>query len=98
MTIGRIDFIPASSAQAMCLDPILLGKVQAWAAASNGCFPALGDDGFVRYQQYDEDKVKASIRWAKIKSVDRAIEKVVRVYAQVRFIVPRCILLAIDVC
>ena len=68
--------------QAWCLDPILLSKTQAWAASSSGCFPTRGGDGYVRYSPGREGE-GPQIRWAKIKSIDRAIEKAVRVYYQV---------------
>jgi hypothetical protein len=69
--------------QAWCLDPVLLSKTKAWAAASGGCFPAWDRPGFVRYESGREGDEPTRIRWANIKSVDRAVEKSVRVYSQV---------------
>ena len=72
--------------QAWCLNPLLLRKVQTWALKSNGCFPSVQADSscttFVRY----EDAIRYSevpTKWANIKSAQRAIEKLVRVYEQV---------------
>ena len=78
--------------QAWCLHPILLAKVKAWALDSGGCFPRIrlegaGTQTFVRYQDVAQDP--RVIRWASVKSVLRAQEKLVRVYGQVPFTVSR---------
>ncbi len=66
--------------QAWCLDPILLNKTKLWAAISRGYFPVLNEYGFAQF----DPGLEQQFRWAGIKSVDRAIEKAVRLYSQVR--------------
>jgi hypothetical protein len=82
--VGSLDQL---FVQAMCLSPVLISKVQAWALASGGCFPCarVGGSGgsFVRWADAARDS-GIPIRWASVKSHHRAIEKIVRVYAQVR--------------
>ena len=72
--------------QAWCLNPILLAKVQSWALKSKGCFQCSDVEGnrqsFVRYIDLLRHPDR-KIRWAKVKSVHRAIEKLVRAYGQV---------------
>ena len=68
--------------QAQFLQPILLSKVKSWALHSRGCFPLRCEDGFLRYS----DVLSCSgqeIKWASLKSANRAVEKLVRVYRQV---------------
>ena len=74
--------LPLAWLKAWCLDPILLIKTKAWAAASGGCFPVCDGGGYVRYNPELQDD-EPRIQWAKIKSVDRAVEKAVRVYCEV---------------
>jgi len=67
--------------QAKFLQPILLSKVKSWALTSRGCFPLRSEDGFLRYS----DAMSCSaqqIKWASLKSANRAVEKLVRVYGQ----------------
>jgi hypothetical protein len=73
--------------QAMCLEPILLRKVRIWAAASKGCFPSkpVSDHfGGIQYVQYSDientEGSSVEIKWGKLKSADRAIEKIIRSY------------------
>ena len=68
--------------QAQFLQPILLIKVKSWALASRGCFPLRSEDGFLRYSDATSCSVQ-QIKWAALKSANRAIEKLVRVYGQV---------------
>ena len=59
--------------------------MKAWALASNGHFIRRAEDGrlqFVRYQDIAEEQ-GVRIRWARVKSIQRAIEKLVRIYGQV---------------
>ncbi len=76
--------------QAMCIHPILLHKAKAWAVKSNGCFPAVVKVNETCTQKEfitldtAESNSNISIKFAKIKSVTRALEKVGRSYGQVR--------------
>ena len=87
--LGR-DRVPADCldqlfTQAACLNPILTGKVMAWALASGGCLPCAAGGGgkgsrslvFVRAAELGDGRL---VQWAKIKSRSRAIEKTVRSY------------------
>ena len=65
--------------QALCLNPILRRKVQAWAAASAGNHVVLRTES-----AWSPDPPMVQVRFAAIKSVSRAVEKSVRSYAQVR--------------
>ena len=67
--------------QATLLHPILLSKVKDWAGRANGWFPSRPDKGFVRYCAEPDNH--SEIKWAKLKTASRAIEKAVRVYSQV---------------
>lgn len=62
--------------QAQGLSPILKRKVQTWASHSNGGFP-LRDGGLAWARPGD---VPGNVKWAKLKSPKRAIEKAVRSY------------------
>ena len=75
--------------QAICTRPILLRKVQQWAAASNGMFPchSLGKGGPARFAPFSgdtEDLAEGAgfdmFKWCRLKSVPRAVEKVIRAY------------------
>jgi hypothetical protein len=68
------------------MHPILLGKVKSWALASNGMFY---DEGSHEYRRLEgastsSQDCKCSMKFAKLKSTVRAIEKVVRSYGQAR--------------
>ena len=76
-----IDSLEQLFVQASCLHPILLEKVKGWALASNGCFPLLESKSFVRYAE-SLTSPTLRFRWAKVKSVSRALEKVHRIYGQ----------------
>jgi hypothetical protein len=67
--------------QAACLHPVLRDKVRAWALASGGMFPAAeGPARLVRLADVDwqPGEVAPAVKFAKLKSVSRAIEKVLR--------------------
>jgi hypothetical protein len=68
-----VDSLDQLYAQACILHPVLLDKTRAWAAASGGYFQNYAGQGMSRFY-----------RIAKVKSVSRAIEKLVRSYAQAR--------------
>ena len=87
------DRLPVTSldqifCQASVLHPILLDKIREWAMQSDGLFPLRCASGlspiYVCYSKaIRRPTTLERIAWAKIKSVDRAIEKVVRSYSQV---------------
>ena len=73
--------------QAICTQPVLLRKVQKWAAASRGLFPCqLPEDRSVKFHHFTElDRdggldVTGEYKWCRLKSVPRAVEKVIRAY------------------
>ena len=68
--------------QASCLHPFLLEKVKGWALTSCGCFSRLESNSFAKYAESLVDP-SLRFRWAKVKSVSRALEKVHRIYGQV---------------
>jgi len=71
--------------QAWCLSPILLKKTKSWALQCKGCFPfQASDTDSITYQVYKEEMeaMGSQIKWAKVKSFHRAIEKAVRAYHQ----------------
>jgi hypothetical protein len=63
------------------LDPILRAKVYSWASSSGGFLPAAGRSGDYVAAECGGDSEK--VQWAQLKSVERAVEKVVRVYSKV---------------
>jgi hypothetical protein len=73
--------------QATALLPVLIKKVQSWAAASGGYFMTAegGSRGFVRWRDVCEEELHTGgrVRWASIKSAGRAIEKANRSYDKV---------------
>jgi hypothetical protein len=100
-----VDSMDQLYCQAVALSPLLIAKVQAWAAASNGCFLSAaeygsfsyanenrncGDPslpaGFVRWEKVREEEmlVGGRVRWARVKSVQRSIEKSTRSYGKVK--------------
>ena len=81
---GRAGPTAASPRQAACLHPLLLRKVQAWARASGGGFPLASGRGYMAYARAAEADPAPELKFARVKSVPRAIEKVVRAYTQVR--------------
>ena len=72
--------------QAVCAFPLLLRKVQQWAAASCGLFPCqrLKDDNCVTFAKFAEQNrfcdFREGFKWCRLKSVPRAVEKVIRAY------------------
>ena len=85
-----VDSLDQLYVQAVCIHPILLGKVQQWALASGGCFAVADEQGcvtdFAKWTPTPSgDLGGGSFHWAKIKAVDRAVEKAVRSYGKVDF-------------
>lgn len=79
-----VDSLDQLYVQAMCLNPILISKVRTWAAGSRGLLTRKLPGGHVSFVRYTEgqDSLFSHVKWCKIKSVDRAIEKALRVYGQ----------------
>jgi len=70
-------------AQAAGLFPILREKVQKWAAECGGCFPVEMENGMqcLRWEETRGNQwLQSKIKWASLKSYQRAIEKLVRSY------------------
>jgi len=80
-----VDSLDQLFIQAWCLNPNLLQKTKQWALLCRGCFP-FHKPLFktVVFRPYGEEieELESQIKWTKVKSVRRAIEKVVRVYQQ----------------
>ena len=70
--------------QAICLEPILLRKVKDWAVGCSGCFACASAAGLREYVQYSEiEKNKTfNVKWCRLKTEGRAIEKSIRSYGQ----------------
>ena len=73
--------------QAICTQPLLLSKVQQWAAASGGLFPcqrphpaSSGRVVFAQFTEADMGSGPDKFKWCRLKSVPRAVEKVIRAY------------------
>ena len=90
----RVDSLDQLYFQAHCLHPILLDKVKKWAIASSGLFPVRSESedsdhsragvNYIKWTEIERDPSIASrVCWAKVKSVERAIEKIVRTYKHV---------------
>ena len=86
----RIESLDQLYFQAHCLHPILLAKVKKWARLSSGLFPVMSDAAgasqfnYINYSMIEGDpSLSNSVCWAKVKSVERAIEKAVRTYKHV---------------
>ena len=89
-TGSKIESLDQLYFQAHCLYPILLHKVKLWAQSSSGLFPIrteLAGESNLEYVRWTDIQADPSLNdrlcWAKIKSVERAIEKVVRTYKHV---------------
>ena len=69
-------------AQAAGMRFFLISKVQQWALASNGCFLSEspeGDKSYVLWESVATDPAaRARVRWAPLKSPERALEKLLR--------------------
>ena len=61
---------------------MLIGKLRVWARASGGAFPVDGRPGYTRLDELGPNEL-GRIRWARLKSVSRAVEKIFRVYKEV---------------
>ena len=70
--------------QALCLEPILLHKVKSWADSCSGCFPCAKTSDLVVFERYSDIEMsqRSTIKWARLKSTQRTIEKVIRCYGQ----------------
>jgi hypothetical protein len=71
-------------AQAEVVDHLLQQKVQQWAFLSNGCFPVVSSTGAVIFERWDKivcsEYMLANVKWGRVKSRKRAIEKLYRSY------------------
>ncbi len=82
-----LDNLDQLYVQATCLQPFLIEKVREWAAACRGLFLASAMDGQILwihpYVGAGEENA-GLIKWCKVKSVERAVQKAVRSYGQVK--------------
>ena len=88
LDLGRpVDSLDQLFVQAWCLNPILQSKCKAWALESNGCFPCKNYAG-IKFMRYTDvvNVPGLPIKWTSVKSIHRAIEKLVRAYGQVKHI------------
>ncbi len=71
-------------AQAEGVDHLLQRKVQQWALLSNGCFPVASAGGNVMFERWEKivvsEELLANVKWGRVKSRKRAIEKLYRSY------------------
>jgi len=70
-------------AHACAADPLLRRKVQEYARESNGALPVETQEGevLVRWEELEGDEgMRARVKWGHVKSPDRAVEKLLRVY------------------
>lgn len=72
--------------QAHCMDVVLKAKVQEWALKADGWFPLTRQNGkpcavptFAKWSDLKQQHNPA-VKWGKVKSVSRSIEKLLRVY------------------
>ena len=81
---SRIKSLDQLFIQAYCLHPLLIKKVKQWAVLSKGFVKVdfLGRQAYTRYSDLKAGQ-ESAIKWCKVKSFQRAIEKVVRAYGQV---------------
>ena len=85
---SRIDSLDQLFAQANCLHPLLIHKTKEWALKCDGCVMVtcrkLGrlHKQYSLYSDVQGDR-NVDIKWCKVKSLQRSIEKIVRVYGQV---------------
>jgi hypothetical protein len=79
-----VDSLDQLFVQAWCLNPILQSKCKTWALGSNGCFPCKHYAG-IKFMRYTDvvNVPGLPIKWTSVKSIHRAIEKLVRAYGQV---------------
>ena len=75
-----VDSLDQLYVQACILHPVLLTKTRAWAAVFGGYFPSTTMHGGSRFFRYENG---VDLKIARVKSVSRAVEKLVRSYAQV---------------
>ena len=65
-------------------------QVREWALASGGGFPVAGKAGFARLADVPPGR-RFRVRWARLKSVTRAVEKLFRAYDKARACVRVCV-------
>jgi hypothetical protein len=65
-------------AQSEVLDIFLQAKSKEWAQQAGGCFQV--GKSFVQWEQIQKNGQQKHVRWALVKSPDRALEKLFRVY------------------
>ena len=85
-TLQEVSSLDQLFVQAKLLDPILRSKVLDWALVSKGCFPSNSHsqgNGNTYVCCTEGPMENTPIRWARLKSVERAVEKLVRAYGQV---------------
>ena len=82
--LTKLDSIDQVFSQALCLHPMLLKKVNTWALESDGYFPVLIErtPSYTAYKEVKDDQ-NARIKYGKLKSSKRSIEKLVRSYCMV---------------
>ena len=81
----RVESLSQLYAQATVLHPILMKKVQRWAAFSDGLCTLKDVSGkLVEWQylvdRFGEEAAEQKVKWAGVKSISRAEEKLVRSY------------------
>jgi hypothetical protein len=71
-------------AQAEGVDLLLQLKVQQWALLSRGCFPVISSENTVTFERWEKiacsEDMLANVKWGRVKSRKRAIEKLYRSY------------------
>ena len=72
-------------AQAKGLDPFLRAKVREWARFSSGCVPVADSmspiPAFEKWSEISKNKALIGlVKWAKLKTPERAVEKLFRSY------------------
>eukprot|EP00293_Proteomonas_sulcata_P015166 CAMPEP_0184303160 /NCGR_PEP_ID=MMETSP1049-20130417/12955_1 /TAXON_ID=77928 /ORGANISM="Proteomonas sulcata, Strain CCMP704" /LENGTH=203 /DNA_ID=CAMNT_0026614617 /DNA_START=71 /DNA_END=682 /DNA_ORIENTATION=+ len=94
MARARIDYsspivsLDLIFCQAMCIDPILRDKAKEWALRSGGMFrvrasKVVDQQKYIRWDRCHNNPVmEDKIKWGTVKSVPRAIEKVLRSYGE----------------
>jgi hypothetical protein len=62
---------------------MLIAKVFDWARASGGFFPVAGQRGIYARPDDHEHEIMSKIKWARVKSLPRTLEKLLRTYNEV---------------
>jgi hypothetical protein len=74
--------------QAVCLHPMLIAKVLSWARASGGRFPVAGQPRVYCGPDDFGPETLGMIKWARVKSLPRTLEKLLRTYHEVMLYKP----------